>query len=140
MEMPHGDIAGAGGCAVHLGTERRLERTPDGDRIAKPPRERGPLRWDQRSPGTSLFRPLADRVVWLTRVSPTQGTITDILEENVVQPLLVSTSAFTLATECVCMILKIVRRPRSSFAQWLAQQADTATARTGRSGAVTVIE
>jgi len=71
---------------------------------------------------------------------PTQGTITDILEENVVQPLLVSTSAFTLATECVCMILKIVRRPRSSFAQWLAQQADTALARTGRSGAVTVIE
>ena len=39
-----------------------------------------------------------------------RGTITDILEENVVQPLLVSTSAFTLATECVCMILKIVRR------------------------------
>eukprot|EP01043_Picozoa_sp_COSAG02_P047051 COSAG02_NODE_4470_length_5330_cov_25.203785_2_plen_111_part_00 len=38
-----------------------------------------------------------------------RGTITDILEENVVQPLLVSTSAFTLATECVCMILKIVR-------------------------------
>lgn len=36
-----------------------------------------------------------------------RGTITDILEENVVQPLLVSTSAFTLATECVCMILKI---------------------------------
>eukprot|EP01045_Picozoa_sp_COSAG04_P027802 COSAG04_NODE_4148_length_2268_cov_2.035912_1_plen_80_part_00 len=48
-----------------------------------------------------------------------QGTITDILEENVVQPLLVSTSAFTLATECVCMILKIVRRQRPSFAQWL---------------------
>ena len=46
------DAAGVGGCAVHLGTERRLERTPDSDRIAKPPRERGPLRWDQRSPGT----------------------------------------------------------------------------------------
>merc|ERR1712146_148027 len=41
-----------------------------------------------------------------------RGTITDILEENVVQPLLVSTSAFTLATESVCMILKIVRPPR----------------------------
>jgi len=36
-----------------------------------------------------------------------RGTITDILEEGVVQPLLVSTSAFTLATECVAMILKI---------------------------------
>ena len=60
MEMtPHGDIAGAGGCAVHLGTERRLERTPDSDRIAKPPRERGPLRWDQRSPGTYAFAALS---------------------------------------------------------------------------------
>ncbi|XP_031474699.1 T-complex protein 1 subunit delta [Nymphaea colorata] len=36
-----------------------------------------------------------------------KGQITDILEENVVQPLLVSTSAITLATECVRMILKI---------------------------------
>ena len=36
-----------------------------------------------------------------------KGTITDILEENVVQPLLVSTSALSLATECVRMILKI---------------------------------
>ena len=44
-----------------------------------------------------------------------RGTITDILEENVVQPLLVSTSAFTLATECVCMILKIVRPNSAAF-------------------------
>ena len=36
-----------------------------------------------------------------------KGTITDILQENVVQPLLVSTSALSLATECVRMILKI---------------------------------
>ena len=36
-----------------------------------------------------------------------QGTITNILEENVVQPLLVSTSAVTLATETVRSILKI---------------------------------
>jgi T-complex protein 1 subunit delta len=36
-----------------------------------------------------------------------KGTITDILAENVVQPLLVSTSALSLATECVRMILKI---------------------------------
>uniref|UniRef100_A0A1D1YEB8 T-complex protein 1 subunit delta n=1 Tax=Anthurium amnicola TaxID=1678845 RepID=A0A1D1YEB8_9ARAE len=36
-----------------------------------------------------------------------KGQITNILEENVVQPLLVSTSAVTLATECVRMILKI---------------------------------
>merc|ERR1712146_525998 len=45
-------------------------------------------------------------------INARRGTITDILEENVVQPLLVSTSAFTLATESVCMILKIVRPPR----------------------------
>ncbi len=36
-----------------------------------------------------------------------QGTITNMLEENVVQPLLVTSSALTLATECVRMILKI---------------------------------
>lgn len=36
-----------------------------------------------------------------------RGAITDIVEENVVQPLLVSTSALTLATETVRSILKI---------------------------------
>ena len=36
-----------------------------------------------------------------------KGTITNILEENVVQPLLVSTSSITLASECVRSILKI---------------------------------
>ena len=36
-----------------------------------------------------------------------KGLITNILEENVVQPLLVSTSAIELATETVRMILKI---------------------------------
>jgi T-complex protein 1 subunit delta len=36
-----------------------------------------------------------------------KGAITNMLEENVVQPLLVTTSAITLATECVRMILKV---------------------------------
>eukprot|EP00357_Protocruzia_adherens_P001908 CAMPEP_0115009290 /NCGR_PEP_ID=MMETSP0216-20121206/22515_1 /TAXON_ID=223996 /ORGANISM="Protocruzia adherens, Strain Boccale" /LENGTH=531 /DNA_ID=CAMNT_0002377051 /DNA_START=92 /DNA_END=1687 /DNA_ORIENTATION=- len=36
-----------------------------------------------------------------------KNKITDIYEENVVQPLLVTVSALTLATECVRMILKI---------------------------------
>mmetsp|Transcript_18935 Transcript_18935/g.34304 ORF Transcript_18935/g.34304 Transcript_18935/m.34304 type:complete len:526 (+) Transcript_18935:63-1640(+) len=36
-----------------------------------------------------------------------RNCITNMSEENVVQPLLVNTSAITLATECVCMILKI---------------------------------
>jgi T-complex protein 1 subunit delta len=36
-----------------------------------------------------------------------KNTIMDMLEENVVQPSLVSISALTLATECVRMILKI---------------------------------
>lgn len=36
-----------------------------------------------------------------------KGAITNILDENVVQPLLVSTSAITLASETVCSILKI---------------------------------
>ena len=36
-----------------------------------------------------------------------KNTISDMMHENVVQPLLVSTSALSLATECVKMILKI---------------------------------
>jgi len=36
-----------------------------------------------------------------------KGTITDMLKEQVVQPLLVSSSAINLASECVRMILKI---------------------------------
>jgi T-complex protein 1 subunit delta len=36
-----------------------------------------------------------------------QGTITNILDENVIQPLLVSTSAIELAAETVKMLLKI---------------------------------
>lgn len=36
-----------------------------------------------------------------------KGAITNMLEESVVQPLLVTTSALTLASECVRMILKI---------------------------------
>ncbi|KAG5233938.1 T-complex protein [Salix suchowensis] len=43
-----------------------------------------------------------------TGINVRKGQITNILEENVVQPLLVSTSAMTLATECVRMLLKIV--------------------------------
>lgn len=36
-----------------------------------------------------------------------KGGVTDMTKENVVQPLLVTTSALSLATECVMMILKI---------------------------------
>ena len=36
-----------------------------------------------------------------------RGMISNILEEDVVQPLLVSTSALELATETVCLLLKI---------------------------------
>jgi len=36
-----------------------------------------------------------------------QGKVTDMLEDKVIQPLLVTTSAINLATECVRMILKI---------------------------------
>ena len=37
-----------------------------------------------------------------------QGTVSNMLDENVVQPLLVTTSALNLATECVRMILKVL--------------------------------
>jgi len=40
-------------------------------------------------------------------VNVRKGCVTDMVEEAVVQPLLVSTSACRLATECVMMILKI---------------------------------
>ncbi|KAK7251698.1 hypothetical protein RIF29_35119 [Crotalaria pallida] len=40
-------------------------------------------------------------------INATKVRITNILEENVVQPLLVSTSTITLATECVPMNLMI---------------------------------
>ena len=36
-----------------------------------------------------------------------KGMITNILDENVVQPLLVSTSAITLASDTVCSLMKI---------------------------------
>jgi len=39
--------------------------------------------------------------------APCQGIISNIIEENVVQPLLVSTSALELATETVALILRI---------------------------------
>ena len=110
--VPYTLAQNAGLNALLTVTELR-NRHANGDRCAgiNVRRVRLRSRWPNRLADTGLI--------------PTQGTITDILEENVVQPLLVSTSAFTLATECVCMILKIVRRQRPSFAQWLAQQADT---------------
>ncbi len=40
-------------------------------------------------------------------LSVKKNTIMNMLEENIVQPALVSISALTLATECVRMILKI---------------------------------
>lgn len=45
-----------------------------------------------------------------------RGEVTDMLTENVVQPLLVTTSALTLATECVRMILKVRTHPPQSNA------------------------
>lgn len=42
-----------------------------------------------------------------TGINVRKGVISDMLEENVVQPLLVSTSAMNLATETVRMILKV---------------------------------
>lgn len=42
-----------------------------------------------------------------TEVYRSQGLISNILEEDVVQPLLVTTSAIELSTETVCLLLKI---------------------------------
>jgi T-complex protein 1 subunit delta len=49
------------------------------------------------------------------------GCISDMYAKNVIQPLLVTTSAIKLATETVCMILKV--RLDSSFISLIANQA-----------------
>ena len=54
-----------------------------------------------------ICAPVSVEELAMSSLSTLQGTITDILEENVVQPLLVSTSAIRLATETVRSILKI---------------------------------
>jgi len=46
-----------------------------------------------------------------------QGQITNILEENVLQPLLVNTSAIELATETVSLLLRIDGASRCGEAQ-----------------------
>ena len=40
-------------------------------------------------------------------ISVRKGTVSDMVEENVIQPLLVTSSMIRLATETVAMILKI---------------------------------
>ena len=47
------------------------------------------------------------QVAFLSVAAQLQGTVSNMLEESVVQPLLVTTSALNLATECVRMILKV---------------------------------
>jgi hypothetical protein len=47
------------------------------------------------------------KVLLLLLLRLLQGSVTDMREEKVVQPLLVTSSALTLATECVRMILKV---------------------------------
>lgn len=54
-----------------------------------------------------------------------RGAISDMVEENVVQPLLVTTSAISLATECVRMILKIDDVVRASRAAPLLLRSGT---------------
>lgn len=56
-----------------------------------------------------------------------KGSVTDMAEENVVQPLLVSTSAIGLASECVRMILKV--RYRAGELRRLSVRPDLSCAR-----------
>ena len=68
-----------------------------------------------------------------------KGQVTNMLEENVVQPLLVTTSAVTLACECVRMILKVSRHSNTqtrlacyTYNQWLPSSAcDTRLSKKG---------
>jgi T-complex protein 1 subunit delta len=63
-----------------------------------------------RNAGINVRTVCPDRSVHLQELDHIlrlQGLISNILEEDVVQPLLVSTSALELATETVCLLLKI---------------------------------
>lgn len=51
--------------------------------------------------------PLLSTISRSLTIGQCQGLISNILEEDVVQPLLVSTSAIELSTETVCLLLKI---------------------------------
>ncbi|PVU88343.1 hypothetical protein BB559_004861 [Furculomyces boomerangus] len=55
---------------------------------------------------TELRKRHADGEVY-AGINVRKGTISNIVEENVLQPMLVSTSMIELATETVCMIMKI---------------------------------
>jgi T-complex protein 1 subunit delta len=55
---------------------------------------------------TELRKQHAEGVVG-AGINVKKGRITDMYTQNVVQPLLVTTSAIKLATETVCHILKI---------------------------------
>lgn len=62
----------------------------------------------ERNAGINVRKVSATQVSLRHRYSHLlQGLISNILEEDVVQPLLVSTSAVELATETVCLLLKI---------------------------------
>ena len=110
------------GCAVYARGKCRPEPHLHRHGPPRPPPGRRPQHWHQRPQGgprgrgcVFFFFLFLFAYVLLSRsllcshsfTTAPQGAITDILEENVVQPLLVSTSALNLATETVCMILKI---------------------------------
>jgi hypothetical protein len=63
-----------------------------------------------------------------------QGAVTDMREEKVVQPLLVTSSALALATECVRMILKVCRRDMGSTWDILQTKASFICRSPGRNG------
>ena len=66
----------------------------------------------------------------LDRPQVRRGSVSDMLEEHVVQPLLVTTSALSLATECVRMVLKIDgKRSVGGWLQWLTRGAACSLAR-----------
>ena len=50
---------------------------------------------------------LSSHLPFLQTAAFLQGLISNILDEDVVQPLLVSTSAVELSTETICLLLKI---------------------------------
>jgi hypothetical protein len=50
---------------------------------------------------------ISSRLPLLQTAAFLQGLISNILDEDVVQPLLVSTSAVELSTETICLLLKI---------------------------------
>ncbi len=93
---------------IHAGLGRRVAGCLG--RPVEPP----PAGWSRRRGRPSLKAGAAQGET-AAGINVRKGAVSNMLDEAVVQPLLVTTSALTLATECVRMILKARRAAMAMF-------------------------